>query len=136
MYLIPETLRVTILGDKAEGDTVNIEIDSQTQVKSSSYHEETVFHHVGLESPVSNPHSLVTALSLAYTCTGHCGYSGESCGSAFGSTAASRTKGSMKRQHYISILPCPLCLVLLHNRVSLSAIAVTETQMTKLFRRF
>ena len=31
VYLIPETLRVTVLGDKGEGDLVNIEIDAQTQ---------------------------------------------------------------------------------------------------------
>eukprot|EP01025_Chloroclados_australasicus_P030642 TRINITY_DN30830_c0_g1_i1.p2 TRINITY_DN30830_c0_g1~~TRINITY_DN30830_c0_g1_i1.p2 ORF type:complete len:146 (-),score=6.59 TRINITY_DN30830_c0_g1_i1:55-453(-) len=31
VYLIPETLRVTVLGSKCEGDTVNIEIDAQTQ---------------------------------------------------------------------------------------------------------
>lgn len=31
LYLIPETLRVTTLGKKAEGTSVNIEIDSQTQ---------------------------------------------------------------------------------------------------------
>ncbi len=32
VYLIPETLRATTLGAKSEGDLVNIEIDSQTQV--------------------------------------------------------------------------------------------------------
>lgn len=32
VYLIPETLRVTVLGQLAVGDPVNIEIDSQTQV--------------------------------------------------------------------------------------------------------
>ena len=32
VYLIPETLRATTLGEKGEGDLVNIEIDSQTQV--------------------------------------------------------------------------------------------------------
>ncbi len=31
VYLIPETLRVTVLGDKKEGDLVNIEVESQTQ---------------------------------------------------------------------------------------------------------
>lgn len=31
VYLIPETLRVTVLGDKKEGDIVNIEVDTQTQ---------------------------------------------------------------------------------------------------------
>jgi riboflavin synthase len=31
VYLIPETLRVTVLGGKDEGDLVNIEIDAQTQ---------------------------------------------------------------------------------------------------------
>jgi len=31
VYLIPETLRATTLGEKLEGDFVNIEIDSQTQ---------------------------------------------------------------------------------------------------------
>lgn len=31
VYLIPETLRVTVLGDKVEGDTVNIEVEAQTQ---------------------------------------------------------------------------------------------------------
>jgi len=34
VYLIPETLRVTILGDRKVGDAINIEIDSQTQVRS------------------------------------------------------------------------------------------------------
>ena len=32
VYLIPETLRVTVLGGLAVGDLVNVEIDSQTQV--------------------------------------------------------------------------------------------------------
>ena len=32
IYLIPETLRVTVLGAKKEGDTVNVEIEAQTQV--------------------------------------------------------------------------------------------------------
>jgi riboflavin synthase len=31
VYLIPETLRVTVLGEKGVGDMVNIEIDTQTQ---------------------------------------------------------------------------------------------------------
>jgi len=31
LYLIPETLRVTTLGGKGPGDSVNIEIDGQTQ---------------------------------------------------------------------------------------------------------
>ena len=31
VYLIPETLRMTVLGNKGRGDTVNIEIDAQTQ---------------------------------------------------------------------------------------------------------
>ncbi|GAB4820049.1 hypothetical protein N2152v2_007095 [Parachlorella kessleri] len=31
VYLIPETLRVTVLGDKGEGDVVNIEVETQTQ---------------------------------------------------------------------------------------------------------
>ena len=32
VYLIPETLRVTTLGRRREGDAVNIEIEIQTQV--------------------------------------------------------------------------------------------------------
>ena len=32
VYLIPETLRVTTLGRRGEGDAVNIEIEAQTQV--------------------------------------------------------------------------------------------------------
>ena len=32
VYLIPETLRVTTLGERREGQFVNIEIDAQTQV--------------------------------------------------------------------------------------------------------
>jgi riboflavin synthase len=32
VWLIPETLRMTTFGDKAEGDTVNLEIERQTQV--------------------------------------------------------------------------------------------------------
>lgn len=32
VWLIPETLRMTTFGDKAEGDRVNLEIDRQTQV--------------------------------------------------------------------------------------------------------
>ena len=32
VWLIPETLRVTVLGDKTVGDDVNLEIESQTQV--------------------------------------------------------------------------------------------------------
>lgn len=31
VYLIPETLRVTVLGDKSTGDAVNIEVEAQTQ---------------------------------------------------------------------------------------------------------
>jgi riboflavin synthase len=31
VYLIPETLRVTVLGTKEDDETVNIEIDAQTQ---------------------------------------------------------------------------------------------------------
>jgi len=31
VYLIPETLRVTVLGSKGEGDSVNIEVERQTQ---------------------------------------------------------------------------------------------------------
>jgi len=30
LYLIPETLAITTLGDKQEGDIVNIELDQQT----------------------------------------------------------------------------------------------------------
>ncbi len=33
VYLIPETLRVTVLGGKGRGDTVNVEIDAQTQAR-------------------------------------------------------------------------------------------------------
>ena len=36
VYLIPETLRVTTLGSRAVGDAVNVEIDSQTQVRLST----------------------------------------------------------------------------------------------------
>lgn len=36
VYLIPETLRVTVLGTKSIGGSVNIEIDSQTQVRFPS----------------------------------------------------------------------------------------------------
>jgi len=32
VYLIPETLRVTVFGDLQEGDAVNVEVESQTQV--------------------------------------------------------------------------------------------------------
>lgn len=31
VYLIPETMRATVLGIKQKGDLVNIEIDAQTQ---------------------------------------------------------------------------------------------------------
>lgn len=31
MYLIPETLRVTVMGNKGLDDTVNVEIETQTQ---------------------------------------------------------------------------------------------------------
>jgi len=31
VYLIPETLRVTVLGLKGVGDAVNIEVEAQTQ---------------------------------------------------------------------------------------------------------
>lgn len=31
VYLIPETLRVTVLGEKGEGDVVNVEVETQTQ---------------------------------------------------------------------------------------------------------
>jgi len=30
VWLIPETLRVTVFGQRKEGDTVNIELDAQT----------------------------------------------------------------------------------------------------------
>ena len=33
VYLIPETLRVTSMGAKQVGDTVNLEIETQTQVQ-------------------------------------------------------------------------------------------------------
>lgn len=33
IYLIPETLRVTVLGAKQQGDTVNLEVEAQTQVR-------------------------------------------------------------------------------------------------------
>ena len=38
IYLIPETLRVTILGEKREGDMANIEIEAQTQVEMATCH--------------------------------------------------------------------------------------------------
>ena len=31
LHIIPETLRITSIGNKSEGDLVNIEIDSRTQ---------------------------------------------------------------------------------------------------------
>ena len=31
VYLIPETLRMTVLGSKGKDDFVNIEVDAQTQ---------------------------------------------------------------------------------------------------------
>lgn len=37
VYLIPETLRVTTIGAKGPGDLVNIEVDSQTQVRLSCF---------------------------------------------------------------------------------------------------
>ena len=36
VYLIPETLRVTTMGAKRVGDTVNLEIEAQTQVGFST----------------------------------------------------------------------------------------------------
>ena len=45
VYLIPETLRVTVLGDKAQGDSVNIEIDAQTQVMRPPTAELALFVH-------------------------------------------------------------------------------------------
>ena len=39
VYLIPETLRTTVLGGKREGSSVNIEIDAQTQVSDTSHHQ-------------------------------------------------------------------------------------------------
>lgn len=33
VYLIPETMRVTVFGAKTAGDSVNIEIEAQTQVR-------------------------------------------------------------------------------------------------------
>ena len=41
VYLIPETLRVTVLGGKGRGDTVNIEIDAQTQARRASLRRTT-----------------------------------------------------------------------------------------------
>ena len=41
IYLIPETLRVTILGEKREGDVANIEIEAQTQVEMASSYVHT-----------------------------------------------------------------------------------------------
>ena len=35
VYLIPETLRVTTMGSKQVGNTVNLEIETQTQVPSA-----------------------------------------------------------------------------------------------------
>ena len=31
LHIIPETLRITTIGEKSEGDFVNIEVDSRTQ---------------------------------------------------------------------------------------------------------
>lgn len=43
VHLIPETLRVTVLGKRQVGDAVNIEIDSQTQVERVQVFIATVF---------------------------------------------------------------------------------------------
>jgi len=37
VYLIPETIRVTVLGVKTVGDSVNIEIETQTACSSGRY---------------------------------------------------------------------------------------------------
>ena len=44
VYLIPETLRATVLGERSVGDTVNVEIDAQTQAWRFS-----------LRLPIGNP---------------------------------------------------------------------------------
>lgn len=44
VYLIPETLRVTTLGVRAVGDAVNLEVEAQTQVLSSSSHNDSLRH--------------------------------------------------------------------------------------------
>ena len=49
IYLIPETLRVTVLGTKQQGDTVNLEIEAQTQVR---YHTAVLALVPGLKSHV------------------------------------------------------------------------------------
>ncbi len=38
VYLIPETLRVTTLGGRAEGDAVNLEVEAQTQARPLALH--------------------------------------------------------------------------------------------------
>ena len=42
LHIIPETLRITTIGDKGVGDSVNIEIDSRTQAVV-----ETVMRNIG-----------------------------------------------------------------------------------------
>lgn len=38
VYLIPETLRVTTLGSRAMGDSINLEVEAQTQVLQRMRH--------------------------------------------------------------------------------------------------
>uniref|UniRef100_A0A383VR57 Lumazine-binding domain-containing protein n=1 Tax=Tetradesmus obliquus TaxID=3088 RepID=A0A383VR57_TETOB len=46
VYLIPETMRVTVFGVKGQGDTVNVEIEAQTQAIVDTV-ERVVQQHLG-----------------------------------------------------------------------------------------
>lgn len=54
VYLIPETLRVTTLGEKQEGEYVNIEIDAQTQVHALDIPRRVWIN--GVATNISDPH--------------------------------------------------------------------------------
>lgn len=65
VYLIPETLRVTVFGIKGEGDDVNIEIEAQTQAIVETV-ERVVQQYlqnagIGQQQAVTAPTSVVAA---------------------------------------------------------------------------
>jgi riboflavin synthase len=69
VYLIPETLRVTVFGIKGEGDDVNIEIEAQTQAIVETV-ERVVQQYlqnagIGQQQAVTAPASVVAAAAAA-----------------------------------------------------------------------
>jgi riboflavin synthase len=67
VYLIPETLRVTVFGIKSEGDTVNIEVETQTQAIVDTVEKVVVQHlsRLGLTPGQQQQQQAAAAVSAA-----------------------------------------------------------------------